>query len=186
MFLKIDNFLFDRVFQKFSLWFQSMFGQNCFWLAKITAGLMWSSLIFCESIGLIFAVNAIVLGLTMLGAICHLWFIDKYDRNFCEIQTGDQYFLNICRIDRLMFVMRLNFLANLLWITIILTAVFSFSKSDFFYFSFLLLTVIHIFAVCTFYFIACTPLPPAKGKVKAWIEKFRAKLILAPQKVQMF
>lgn len=183
MFFEIDMWLVDK-FERFSHKFQRFFGYDCFWLAR---SCYYSCVAF--------------LALFLLGAF---WYDSAFHLLALLIIILPAYYIFIPMVEdaeALAKKMRNKNLANpkklddasdrikifpvvFVMVGIYYPFVFAFlvPKSPFFVNFFGIYVFCGIWCLFLTYFIACDPLPPAKSKIRQWLEKLAeaAKGIFEP------
>lgn len=164
LFEKIDNGLLTK-FEKFSHKWQKLTGKNCFWLAKLSAvcgaifgtlfiglgiliqpktGIIGFPLIFFLFFGTILSVKIIRLTETMVELMNLLGL-----SNPTKITMKNQRVLSV-----FFFVFFFSLVASV-----------GLSNPVFF-----LMAFYAVSEVAEVYFTACDPLPPAKSKIRQWLE----------------
>jgi hypothetical protein len=151
---KTDTWLLNR-FENFSHWWQRTFGQDCFWWARKTV---------LASMVMTFIGVVMIAGISLEGisagifnaSISFMWVpfivrieagIKKEPENMCANPE------KLKSQDRLFFLVAMPFLA-----------IFIFARLS------VLVSLGYILYVFIMYFCACDPLPPAKSKVRQWLE----------------
>jgi uncharacterized membrane protein len=163
----IDSFLLEKVFQKFSDFFQMATGMTCFFLAKIAIILSFASwvifvisdpddnpyLLIISLFTLYLAYNA--WKLTAIADVAE-WQMNEGRRmkNPAALALFPLRFLSLL-IFPLSLIGALSLRGHDGWI------------SDL---RLLYLTAFVMFEVIWIYFFSCTPLPPGESKVKQWLE----------------
>lgn len=189
MLYKLDGFLMDKVFQKFSHWFQKLTGKTCFWLTKTCYG---SSLLFLVLMGVFnflvrqepslvkFNIALDIIFWLLVGIIYASMIISiirSCDREEKDFFSAKEASVNIRRIT--LTLPRISaFLVCSMVIGFMAVIILFFARSHIFYpipvcLSLLFWAIFTIFAV---YFRCCTPLPLCKSKVKEWQESFKKRL----------
>lgn len=164
---KFDALMLQKT-EKYLHWLQKTCGRDCFWLAHaclIMHGLMMTLFVFLS--------QEYAMLLWMLIQSMHIlvkWIKEQAYKDLkCglanqeKLRVGPRLFQVCGQIycHSALFLLSLTFLKSSV-VLLILCGVF--------------------FLVLFYYFIACDPLPPAKSKVKIWLENFaeKAKEILSP------
>ncbi len=183
----LDDYLIDKVFEKFARWFQISFGKTNFWLAKVC---LWATIIACSQIillSLIFCdscpamVFIIFICLVMISSTLSI--IRKCEAEENKFFTQETTTLNRVRITQRLVRIFSVYLIIFLSIEAVLFIVFSWNGIDFFGFLYLLMSSIAQYTIIAgVYFYACTPLPLGKSKAKEFIESLKGlkQLIFAP------
>jgi hypothetical protein len=150
-----DNFLFDKVFQPFSEWFQKLVGINNFWLARTCAFLAGMCYVVHYGLSKRFVLMGFInIGLSAYFALINIPQLERIVDNFKYSRTSNPARINILdQILRLLSIILVVFILGLL-----LFKPFSLPRmfdlgSQFFFF-------------CMMYFLACTPLPPGTSRFK--------------------
>jgi len=171
MFQSIDDWLFDKFFQKISDWVEKMFGINCFWLARLfyclaaiafTAGILPSSW-----------KNIILMILVILGLVGYMIISYLTEQIFYDQSVDNQAVSNHQRVSPGYIFLRFLALVVAILFTSIFLLIFFRSKEV----NCLFGTIIFPAITAGFYFQACTPLPPAKSRVREFLEVFKTILI---------
>lgn len=172
MLLTFDQRLLDK-FERFSHWWQKTFGQDCFWLARMAAILFSLSL-------LVFVISEIWWRKPNGKIGAELWLL--------EWIPGYLLFSWIEQVDKKVHKMHIRSLANQLKMELIYIRIFLlFTVPIYIAATFYVLSTtapyvpiiyrligahFYLWLIPTFYFISCDPLPPAKSKVRKWLESF--------------
>lgn len=177
---KIDASLLEKI-EKFTHWWQKTFGQDCFWWAKVFIVLF---IVFMNSfavLGILFGnkFDPILFGSFMLTLLSPLVFLTikiaqarAYQNQVSGLANECKLFLQDKRLMMLVIFNGVGFAWGL--------------------FEYLQNIPIYIVALCplgfsclgiAYYALSCDPLPPAKSKVKIWLENFmeKTKEFLTPQ-----
>jgi hypothetical protein len=182
IFVKLDDFLMDEVFQKFVWWFQKIFGKTNFWLARVSCTIFIISAILVAATTLIKQNSLLSAFFYVFWLLPLIFFYENYRKDFKRneeqlFEEGIQKKVNERRI--IWILPRIL----LIWITpffVISNFIVYFKNGE-------LLTLIseiiyNLSVLLVFYFASCTPLPPAKSKVKEWLESWQKKPQLVPVK----
>lgn len=147
--VKVDDFLIDQVFQKFSDKFQKATGKNCYFLAKqlhLLGGMFFSLL----SIREVFSIKF----MAVVGVICCF-----YGAYYCH-HLEKVPFNGFMNPNRPWAIKRIILL--ILYST---TSIIAIRHSD------LILPGLSISLLCGAYFGDCTPFPPCQSKIKELFKK---------------
>ena len=147
---KIDDFLFDHIFQKFADWFQIETGKSCFFLARI---LCWGLIVF-ETAKLVFTYTSTRVVILPIEIFLLLSVITMYQK-MEKISYRNPNTMNPGRIDMTNFAVRLSFIIVFLYLLIEHLVWGSLDKSLMLLFGCLIMYL---------YFISCTPKPPSLFK----------------------
>lgn len=177
--LALDSFLLEKVFQKFSNFFQRMTGKTCFFLAR---ALFLIAAVFCGMIVLwvTFAskdTDYYVMFLCFLGIF--LFFSDVNEMQGREKDFEENIEAAKNRDTELLLLFR-----RLSHGAIALFAVFLFPTATEKGREFALLLFVIVFLASSLgnYFASCTPLPPGKSRIREWIGNLGKRLELCPTK----
>ena len=154
MFLKIDDWLFDKVFQPFSDWFCDRTGRSSFWLAATGAYLLLAGTIVMFTIFDNSFSEKISLSLTCLVA---LYFAREFDKR-------DGVERNKTMNPRRVFLPFLFY--RLSGIGVGLFLLYDLFRADGDMVERITRLCLHIIFLCSFYFSACETKPPAPPKKK--------------------
>ena len=157
MFLKIDDWLFAKVFQPFSDWFMDHYGRGPFWLAATSAYLIVATAVLLQIFSVVpFTIN----GLMFLIGIRHILVYDWSDKRHTYKRPGtanpDRYNL----FDRLL---RIAFFGMFIVANWLLVKSIVIDESIIIY---LVLLTQTLGCLCAIYFEACETKPPAPPKKK--------------------
>ncbi len=171
MFQSIDNWLLDQFFQKISDWVEKTFGKNCFWLARLFYCL--AAIAFAASSLPNFWKNVILIILVTLSVICYLTISYWTEQKFYGQLVDNQVVSNHQRVSPgYIFLRILALVVAILFTSISLLTFFRLKEV-----SCLFGSIIFPAITVGFYFEACTPLPPAKSRLREFLEIFKAKLV---------
>jgi len=173
----LDDFLIDRIFEKFSHKFQVATGKTCYYLAKICHILVAATIsclcimyvqdphnLISQKIGSILLCIAVI--------VQEMYWSNKYDNKDREHLDSKEKTMNSARLELRRF--RLIFVGLFLivgWFYI--PAIKTLYIKDYLVWISILLQVIYL------YFHSCTPLPPCTSKILS-------KLKVASSKIQNF
>lgn len=169
----LDNWLLDKVFERFAHWFQKLTGRDNFFLAH--ACNFFSFLLMMASqwlkkgtdLSMLFIIFTLSLGLSVW-----VWIAQRQ----YEIVDKPQKCRNQDRADPFMTSMRICL--NCIMIVFILAITCqAFQKREC---PNIPLLFALAFVYCCFYFSSCTPLPPQEGKMKSWISRIRSWRVAEP------
>lgn len=159
MLIRLDLFVLEKV-EKFSHWWQRMFGQDCFWWAK---SLTTVSVIMAFSGAFAFLLTEAesdfitdILVSSFAATMSFIWFpfisfVEKQAKIAYENSLGNPE--KLCSRERIFFLLLLCVMMLPIMIRV-----------------HLLLGLGYMFYIPINYFCACDPLPPAKSKVRQWLK----------------
>jgi len=162
IFQKFDEWLISSIFERFTQWFQEMFGHNCFWLARLCMtiwclldvmmmlfGVRWYFHPESEMNFTSFAISCIFSVLIVLFYFKMAYSAEKKAREALRKQLSNP--------EKREWVLRLI----LFWLSIFTV----------YYIGFIPDLIAAIFSLNMFFgLIACDQLPPSKSKVREWFE----------------
>jgi len=155
MFIKIDDWLFDKIFQPISDWSTDRYVRGPHWIAAVLGYFLSAS-----CIAAFFIIQGTARGLTYVMLTVFFFFTawdnDETDKELVRSQTPT---LNEGRVSRFALALRMAFL--LLILNVIAAA-----SIDVFGAFFIVLLIQTVLYTCTLYFEACETKPPAPPKEK--------------------
>ncbi len=178
LFLYIDSFLLDKIFELFSNWWQRLTGLNNFWLARqvLMLSFIFSVLFVADVFKNVYLTLCIFFsGFFFYGLLYILIIIGEQNYLSREYLRGAR---NPRSINLLYTIVRLVLL--FLFISFVCFCLFGIAKVNDYYVLFILGAYVTITA--TAYFASCTPLPPATSKVKEWFMALRRISVLDTNK----
>lgn len=175
----IDWFVLGK-FEKFAHWWQRLTGKDCFWLAKLCL-ILWLTGSAAEYLIKIWLFNAGAprIGLLAIDALLAIFWYHK----ILSSQFDTYQKIGFSNKNKLEFKVVRIFMAIATFFTMIAIIFKLLKNADAVYFSsYLIYAVIAIMVFSMAYFTSCDPLPPAKSKVRQWLEKVvsAAKEALSP------
>ena len=166
----VDLFLIENVFERFAHWFQRLTGKTNFWLANV------SLLLIIFTVGMDSALD--VAQGNMFGAFCLTFFsaitvpIFRFATYIAERRSVPGM-RNGSAIDPISIFIRIAIflIPGLYEISPVITDMTSQMPLSIRVIGHWVDLVQSCGFICFFYFMACTPLPPRKSKMKQWAEK---------------
>lgn len=168
MLQKIDWFVLGK-FEKLAYWWQKLTGKDCFWLAKLCLVILLTGFA-ADYLVKIWLLNT---GAPRIGSLAVYVFIAIFWYHHINSSQVDTYQkIGFGNENKLKFKAIRVFIAIGDFLSMIST-VFELIKSVdvMHFFLHLIYAIIAIALVSMVYFAACDPLPPAKSKVRQWLEK---------------
>jgi hypothetical protein len=163
--IHIDVFLLDKIFQRISNFFQKKTGLTCFFLAKTSVLVTWSTMVIS-----IFAIPNINFLLRIFFTICSLIYlliiwalISSWDERE-EILAAKGNVMNPMAITG--HPIRMMALSNVILVSLLMRG----KGWQSYLVSSRYLKICFIFVMIYLYFASCTPLPPGKSRIRKWIE----------------
>jgi hypothetical protein len=175
LFLHIDSFVIDKVFEPFSHWWQRLTGMNNFWQARQALMLSFIfSILFvaAEFKNAYLTVCIFISGFFFYGLLYILMIIGEQNYLGRDYLQGGK---NPKCTNLLYATTRLVILFLFMFFTCL--SLFIIVKINDYHFLFIVGAYTMITAAA--YFDSCTPLPPATSKVKEWLIALRRISVLA-------
>ncbi len=170
---KLDGLILAG-FEKFSHRWQKLTGHDCFWLGKLSLVLAFLGFsLYFSWFALLLGFNfAVILGPTfMFVSIVPAWLLNVKAKKIVT-QYANNGYSNPFKVSY--WRSRISCLFAFSALTLLAVGVFSLVGVGY--------ILYFLFYNCFEYFLACDPLPPAKSKIKKWLEAgaSAAKRFLAP------
>lgn len=192
----IDNFQLDNIFEPIQQKFQRLTGKNCFFLARMFAGVqgaLWiliAILFFVHNgveihpqsyilVGILNFLFVFMLLIQIINITLTMMFLKVIEEDPNKIIKK-----GLCNPLRLLLFKKriekiFSLFLNTTFFLILVGLQYIFSKFGICY------TLILLFRIIEIYFISCTPLPPETSKVKQWLKNMKESLsnVFVPEPV---
>ena|ERR1700733_13506346 len=173
LFVRLDRFILEQVFERFAHWFQRLTGKTNFWLAKLSRYVLVLSTVV-DIVLRSMRDNVLDVAILVFFSVV---FIPRFGMIIREMESrplrgvrNDAAISPIWMCARMLAVLFLASSQIILVADMVYGVPFSRHVGEYW-----LRQIEFLSYDCLFYFIACTPLPPGNSALKQWAEGFSQK-----------